>query len=61
MSLRDDLSRILAKHSVTEVTQEMSQILGNMSRDAFEQGEMVLGERLESASSHFWEMEDFGV
>lgn len=61
MALRDELSRILEKHSVTEVTQELSNILGNMSRDAFENGDMILGERLESASGHFWQMEDFGV
>lgn len=61
MALRDELSRILEKHSVTEVTQELSHILGNMSRDAFESGDMILGERLESASNHFWQMEDFGV
>lgn len=47
--------------SLTEVTKELSAILDERSAIAFENGDMIYGERLKAAADHFWSMEDFGV
>lgn len=61
MALRDELSRLLSKHSVTEVSKEMSVLLGRQAEQAVEDGDLLYGERLQVASSKFWEMEDLGL
>lgn len=61
MSLRDDLARILDRNSLSEVTKEMSLLLGQKSEQAFENGDMIYGEQLRAASDHFWAMENYGV
>ena len=61
MALRDELSRLLEKHSVTDVSKELSVLLGNQAEQAMENGDMIYGERLQVASNKFWEMEDLGL
>ena len=61
MSLKGDLEKILQRHSVTELSKELSVILNHQSSIASENGEQILAERLDLASSYLWEMEDFGV
>ena len=61
MALRDELSRLLSENTVTEMTRELSVLLGNRAQDAMENGDMIFAERLQAAADHFWRMEDFGV
>jgi len=61
MSLRDDVARILDRSSLSEVTKEMSMVLGQKSQQAFENGDMIYGEQLKAAADHFWAMDDYGV
>jgi hypothetical protein len=61
MALRDELSRILDAHSVTDVSKELSLLLGRQAEQAIENGDVLYGERLSVASLKFWEMEDIGL
>jgi hypothetical protein len=61
MALRDELSRILGTHSVTDVSKELSLLLGRQAEQAIENGDVLYGERLGIASTKFWEMEDIGL
>ena len=61
MALRDELSRLLSENSVTELTKEMSVVLGGRAQEAMENGDMIFAERLQAAADHFWQMEDFGI
>lgn len=61
MALRDELFRILSENSVTDVTKEMSIILGRRAEIAMENGDAIFSDRLQAAADHFWRMEDFGV
>lgn len=61
MGLRDDLVRLLSENSVTDVTKEMSVILGKKAEIAMENGDSIFSDRLQAAADHFWAMEDFGV
>jgi hypothetical protein len=61
MTLREDLSRLLNRYSVTEISKELSVILNHRSSQAREEGQDILSERLDAASNFLWDMEDFGV
>lgn len=61
MSTRDDLTRLLEKHSVTDLSKELSVILDQRARDAAENGDLIYSERLQAAADQFWRMEDFGI
>jgi hypothetical protein len=61
MALRDDLSRVLGAHSVTDVVREMSMLLNRQADQAMENGDVLYGERLQIASQKFWEMEELGL
>jgi hypothetical protein len=61
MSLRDDLSRLLDKHSVTEICKEFSFLLSRQAEQAIEDGNLIYGERLQDISNKFWEMENAGL
>lgn len=61
MSLKGELEKLLQRHSVTELSKELSVILNHQSSIANENGEHILAERLDLASNYLWEMEDFGV
>lgn len=61
MSLREDVARLLDRHSLSEVVREMSLVLGDKAERAFENGDVIYGEQLKSASDHFWQMENYGV
>jgi hypothetical protein len=60
MSLRDDLSRLLEKHSVTEITKELSVLCSQKANLAMEQGDDIYAERLDETSNALWAV-DFGV
>jgi hypothetical protein len=60
MSLRDDLSRLLEKHSVTEITKELSVLCSQKANLAMEQGDDLYAERLDETSNTLWAI-DFGV
>jgi hypothetical protein len=60
MSLRDDLSRLLEKHSVTEITKELSVLCSQKANLAMEQGDDIYAERLDETSNALWAI-DFGV
>ena len=60
MSLRDDLSRLLEKHSVTEITKELSVLCSQKANLAMEQGDDIYAERLDESSNALWAI-DFGV
>lgn len=60
MSLRDDLSRLLEKHSVTEITKELSVLCSQKANLAMEQGDDLYAERLDESSNALWAV-DFGV
>jgi len=60
MALRDDLSRILEKHSFTEITKELSVLCSQRAGAAMESGDEIYAERLEQTSNALWEI-DFGV
>jgi len=60
MSLRDDLSRLLEKHSVTEITKELSVLCSQKANLAMEQGDDIYAERLHETSNALWAV-DFGV
>jgi hypothetical protein len=60
MSLRDDLSRLLEKHSVTEITKELSVLCSQKANLAMEQGDDIYAERLDETSNALWSV-DFGV
>ena len=60
MSLRDDLSRLLEKHSVTEITKELSVLCSQKASLAMEQGDDIYAERLDECSNALWSI-DFGV
>ena len=61
MTLKGELERLLLRHSVTEISKELSVILNHQSSVANEDGNGILAERLDMASNYLWEMEDFGV
>jgi hypothetical protein len=60
MTLRDDLSRLLEKHSVTEITKELSVLCSQKASLAMEQGDDIYAERLDECSNALWSI-DFGV
>jgi len=60
MSLRDDLSRLLEKHSVTEITKDLSVLCSQKANLAMEQGDDIYAERLYETSNALWAV-DFGV
>ena len=60
MALRDDLSRLLEKHSVTEITKELSVLCSQKANLAMEQGDDIYAERLDETSNALWAV-DFGV
>jgi len=60
MSLRDDLSRLLEKHSVTEITKELSVLCSQKANLAMEQGDDIYAERLDETSNALWAV-NFGV
>jgi len=60
MSLRDDLSRLLESHSVTEITKELSVLCSQKASLAMEQGDDIYAERLDECSNALWSI-DFGV
>lgn len=61
MSLREDVARLLDRNSLSELSREISLVLGEKSERAFENGDMIYGEQLKSAADHFWQMETYGV
>ncbi|NBV77773.1 hypothetical protein EBR66_06435 [bacterium] len=60
MSLRDELSRLLEKNSVTEITKELSVLCSQKANLAMEHGDDIYAERLEQTSNALW-MIDYGV
>jgi hypothetical protein len=60
MSLRDDLSRLIESHSVTEITKELSVLCSQKASLAMEQGDDIYAERLDECSNALWSI-DFGV
>jgi hypothetical protein len=60
MSLRDDLSRLLESHSVTEITKELSVLCSQKATIAMEQGDDIYAERLDECSNSLWSI-DFGI
>jgi len=61
MALRDDLSRVLGAHPVTDVVREMSILLNRQADQAMENGDVLYGERLQIASQKLWELEELGL
>jgi hypothetical protein len=61
MSLREDITHLLAVNSLSELTREMSLVLGEKSERAFENGDMIYGEQLKAAADHFWQMDNYGL
>lgn len=61
MTLKGELEKLLQRHSVTEISKELSVILNQQSGIAREDNNQILSERLDMASNYLWEMEDFGV
>lgn len=61
MALRDELSRILDKHSVTDICKEFSFLLSKRAEEVIEDGNLIYGERLQDISNKFWEMESAGL
>lgn len=60
MALRDDLSRILEKHTVGEITKELSVICSQRAQVAMERGDDIYSEQLDACANALWEI-DFGV
>lgn len=60
MALRDDLSRLLEKHSASEITKELSVLCSQRADVAMEQGDSIYAEQLHSCANALWEI-DFGV
>jgi hypothetical protein len=54
MSLRDDLSRLLEKHSVTEITKELAVLCSQRAGAAMESGDSIYSERLDQTSNSLW-------
>ena len=60
MALRDDLSRLLETHTVSEVTKELSVLCSQRAGTAMERGDNIYAEQLDACSNALWDL-DFGV
>ena len=60
MALRDDLSRLIETHSVSEITKELSVLCSQRAGTAMERGDNIYAEQLDSCSNALWDL-DFGV
>lgn len=60
MALRDDLSSLLEKHSVSDITKELSVLCSRRAGEAMERGDAIYAEQLDACSNALWDL-DFGV
>jgi hypothetical protein len=61
MALRDELTRLVEGYSLTELSHELSLVLHRKAKDAYENGDLIYGERLEIASKKLWELDELGL
>ena len=60
MSLRDELSRLIEKHPVTDITKELSVLCSQRAGMAMERGDGIYSQQLDACADALWDL-DFGV